>query len=61
MEKIPEIQDLINEANMQTRNNQRALFGAKAAASAALGDANEAKKIAEKASKVILGIFLLIV
>jgi len=52
MERMPEIRQLIYEADQQTRDNQRALFGAKTAASTARSDADEAKQIAEKASKV---------
>ena len=51
-ERIPQIQTLIAESESQTRMNQRALVGAKSAASKALGDAEEAKTTAERASKV---------
>ena len=52
-EKIPVIQQHIQNAESQTVTNRATLDVAKAAASKALGDAEEAKTIADKASEVI--------
>lgn len=49
----PEIEAQIREAEAQTYTNQLALRGAKEAASKALSDADSAKEMAEKASKVM--------
>jgi hypothetical protein len=51
-QRIPEIRQLIVDAERQTKSNQLALTGAKDAASKALIDADEAKSIADKASMV---------
>jgi len=53
---IPQIEDLVAEAEQKTQYNMRSLDGAKEAASRAFKDAEEAKSIADRASQVKLGV-----